>query len=283
MSKPSKNVKKKKIQSPKLGDKNQPYDKYALYKASVQAPDSDVVYLRDTYKELRGKLPKIMREDFCGTHAICCEWVKLDPAFQAVGIDLDAEPIEYGQKHYVAALPQDQQKRIQVLNKNVLDEGLPKADVIAALNFSYYIFKSRLLLRNYFKNSLRGLKPGGIFVVDCFGGSACQEANEEETYFEDEEFSYFWDQDYYDPVNNYAQFYIHFKRKGEKKREKVFSYDWRMWTIPEIREVMIEAGFKKAHVYWEGTTKKGDGDGKFVRVEKGEECESWIAYVVGEA
>ena len=52
------------------------------------------------------------------------------------------------------------------------------------------------------------------------------------TVFEEDDFSYFWDQDTYDPINNFAMFYIHFKRKGEKKIEKAFTYDWRMWTIP---------------------------------------------------
>ena len=46
---------------------------------------------------------------------------------------------------------------------------------------------------------------------------------------------------------------------------------------------MLEAGFSRTHVYWEGTTRAGDGDGKFKRVEKSaEECEGWVAYVAGE-
>ena len=105
------------------------------------------------------------------------------------------------------------------------------------------------------------------------------EPNEEETDHGD--VSYYWDQDSFDPVTNEAMFYIHFKRKGEKKREKMFTYDWRMWTIPEIREIMEEAGFKETRVYWEGTTEDGDGDGEFKAVTKGEDCEAWVSYVVG--
>ena len=54
-----------------------------------------------------------------------------------------------------------------------------------------------------------------------------------------------------------------------------------MWSIPEIRELLEEAGFKSSVVYWEGTDKDGDGDGEFYQVTEGEECESWIAYIVG--
>ena len=51
------------------------------------------------------------------------------------------------------------------------------------------------------------------------------------------------------------------------------------WYLYHISE---DAGYKKTHVYWEGTTKNGEGDGEFKRVEKGDDCSSWVAYVVGE-
>ena len=77
--------------------------------------------------------------------------------------------------------------------------------------------------------------------------------------------------------------YIHYKVKGVKKKYlNVFSYDWRMWSVPELRELMEDVGFTDTHVYWEGTTDDGEGDGEFKSVSQGEDCESWIAYIVGE-
>lgn len=260
--------------------KNKPFDKYLYYKKSVQSPETDVEFISDTYKELRGKDAKVLREDFCGTFSICCEWVKLKKSHTAIGIDLDPEPIHYGKNNYYSSLTEEQKSRVEVHEKNVMDSSLPKADVVSAQNFSYFIFKSRDVLRSYFENAYKTLNDDGLLIVDCFGGSQCQEANEEETDHGD--FSYFWDQDKFDPITNEALFFIHFKRKGEKKREKVFVYDWRMWSIPEIREVMEEAGFKTTHVYWEGTDKDGDGNGEFTQVESGEECESWVAYIAAE-
>ena len=75
-------------------------------------------------------------------------------------------------------------------------------------------------------------------------------------------------------------FYIHFQRTGEEKREKVFSYDWRIWSLAELKDILSEVGFSSSQVYWEGTDEDGDGDGLFTPTEKGEECESWIAYMV---
>ncbi len=257
------------------------FDKYHYYMNSVQSPEADAEFIRDMYKELRsGRRAQSLREDFCGTFAICCEWVKLDPSHKAVGVDLDPEPLQYGVKNHYSKLTEGQKKRLVTLQKNVLDKNLPKSDVIAAMNFSYFIFKTRPLIKEYFANCYKSLNPNGLFLVDCFGGAHCTEANEEETVHKS--FSYFWDQDSYDPLSNEAMFYIHFKRKGEKKREKVFTYDWRMWSIPELRDLMAEVGFKKTHVYWEGTDKDGEGDGVFTRTEKGEECQAWVAYVVGE-
>lgn len=255
------------------------FDKYYYYHSSVQSPANDVQFLERVYKELKDKKPKSLREDFCGTFSICCEWVKLNKDHVAFGIDIDSEPIEYGKKNYFSSLSEQQQSRLKVIESSVLDNGLPKADIVSAQNFSYFLFKKRSELLAYFKNAYAGTNNDGLFIVDCFGGSQCQESNEEET--EHESFSYFWDQDKFDPLTNEALFYIHFKRKGEKKREQVFTYDWRMWSIPEIRELLEEAGFKSSVVYWEGTDKDGDGDGEFYQVTEGEECESWIAYIVG--
>ena len=103
----------------------------------------------------------------------------------------------------------------------------------------------------------------------------------EETEHEDNNFSYFWDQENYDPITNHAMFHIHFRRHGEAKRKKVFSYDWRLWSIPELRDLLLEAGFSSVKVYWEGTDTEGEGDGEFTEAKVGEECESWIAYIVG--
>ncbi|MCB0342120.1 MAG: class I SAM-dependent methyltransferase [Pseudobdellovibrionaceae bacterium] len=260
--------------------KKEAFDKYFYYHASVQSSDTDVEFFEATYKQLKKKRATVFCEDFCGTFANSCSWVKRHKDNKAIGVDLDPEPIEYGKQHYLSELNKDQQKRVTIYNDNVLNPELPKADIIAGLNFSYFIFKTRQQLKDYLKSCHHRLKKDGVLFLDCFGGSQCQEPNEEET--EHDKFSYFWDQDSFDPVNNHAMFYIHFKVKGEKKRQKVFTYDWRMWSIPEIRDLLEEVGFKKVQVYWEGTDKDGEGDGEFKPVSVGEECEAWVAYIIAE-
>lgn len=257
------------------------FDKYYYYTESVQSPEEDVQFFQKVYRDYGGEPQAnlMMREDFCSTFRLCCEWVKLDERYKATGVDLDPETIAYGEANYKSALNPGQQDRIRLLQENVLTGDLPKADIVCATNFSYFIFKKREELLTYFKNCAATMNPGGVLILDCFGGSQCYEANEEETEHEDGGFSYFWDQDSFDPITNGAQFYIHFQREGEEKREKVFSYNWRMWSIPEIREILAEAGLTNFNAYWEGTDEDGEGDGEFTRTDVGEECESWIAYL----
>lgn len=258
--------------------KLEPFDKYFYYLASVQSPESDVSFMHDTYLQLRGKKPKVLREDFCGTFANCCSWVKLGRNYTAIGVDLDQEPLDYGTKHHWEKLSPGEQKRTSILRKNVLDPRLPTADVICALNFSYFCFKERPLMLKYFRSAYKRLAKDGMMIMDCFGGSKCYEANLEETEFS--KFSYFWDQDTFNPINNHCKFHIHYQRKGEPRRNRVFTYDWRLWSLPELSDILTEAGFSKVHIYWEGSDKKGEGNGVFTPSHVGEECESWIAYLV---
>ena len=259
--------------------KKLPFDKYEFYSKAVQSPGEDVKFYRRVYKKIRkGKSPVVLREDFCGGGAITCEWVKLDPTHKSCGLDLDQEPMNYGREHYVSKLSPKQKTRVALIKKDVLSPGLPSADIAVAVNFSYFFFKKREILKKYFDNVYKSLNYYGIFVVDIFGGTQCTDAIEDHT--KHKEFTYYWDQKNFDPISNEAYFEIHFRYK-RKKYEGVFAYDWRMWSIPEIREIMTEVGFQSTKVYWEGTDRKGRGNGEFTDVEKGESCLSWIAYIAG--
>ena len=258
-----------------------PFDKYWHYRHSVQSPDLDVRFMRKCYRQLKNKEPCWFREDFCFTFALSCEWVKLGKTHHSIAVDIKSAPLTYGKKHYLSLLKPEQKKRIHIRQANVLHyKSLVKVDIIGASNFSYFALKTRKDLKKYFQKCLTSLKPHGILILDCLGGGDCFSANEERT--DHKNFSYYWEQSGFDPISHHAIFYIHYKRKGEKKRHKVFTYDWRLWTMPELTDLLKEAGFKTSHVYWEGSDKNGEGNGRFTRRKKGEECDSWIAYIIAE-
>jgi hypothetical protein len=56
-----------------------------------------------------------------------------------------------------------------------------------------------------------------------------------------------------------------------------------LWTLPELKELLLEAGFSSVRVYLEGTdAETGEGTGEFELVERGEADPAWIAYLVAQ-
>lgn len=255
-------------------------DRYALYLHSVQAPSYDVKFFRRVYKSYFDEKPKILREDFCGTAAVCCHWVKGRPDCFGYGVDLDPEPLFWGEEHNLKALKAADRARVHLIQGDVRTAVTPKADVVAAQNFSYCTFKTRDALREYFRAALSQLADRGVLVLDLFGGYESIEDNREDV-VEYDEFDYVWEQAKFDPITHDSEFHIHFRFADGSELQRAFSYHWRLWTIPEVRELLLEAGFDRADVYWEGTDEDGDGDGVFRRQEQGESDPAWNAYVIG--
>jgi hypothetical protein len=257
-------------------------EKYRLYESSVQCAESDVEFLHEEYERYYGRKPVTVREDFGGTGSFSCDWVKQSDENEAWAVDLDSEPIRYGKENHFSKLNDEQQKRMHYIEGNVLDEYEFKTDIVVAFNFSYFIFKKRAVLLDYFKKVRASLKPDGAFFLDLFGGSDAREAMVEET--EHEDHTYFWDCDQYNPLTHECLYYIHFKtHKDNKKHNKVFVYDWRMWGPAELRDILEEAGFSDVYLYWEGEDEDGDGDGNFFITEEAENCESWVTYIGAKA
>ncbi|MEX0654137.1 MAG: class I SAM-dependent methyltransferase [Phycisphaeraceae bacterium] len=253
-------------------------DKYKLYQKAVQEPEHEVAFFDRIYRSMFKRTPKLLREDFCGTFAICCAWAK-KRGRTALGVDLDPEPLEWGRKHNLAKLPEEAQQRVTIYEQDVRKVNGFKAEVLSAQNFSFWIFHTRKELLDYFKAAHRNLAKEGILVMDMMGGPECLE--EEHT---DERnlngFTYVWEQARFNPITHSGTWNIHFEFPDDTRMEKAFTYDWRFWSIPEVRELLEEAGFSSSHVYWEGTDKHGDGDGVWRKTTNANSDPAWIAYIV---
>jgi len=257
-------------------------DRFALYEASVQEPEADCEFIRQAWRELKGRQPKSVREDFCGTAITAIEWVRQDPTHTAIGIDLDGPTLEVARKRIAERLKPADRARLRLVQEDVLEVAEEKVDCVLATNFSYYIFKERELLRRYFAAALAGLKRGGMLILDAYGGSDAFLAMEEPRDCEGG-FTYIWDQDYYSPVTGDVINHIHFEFEDKTRLEKAFTYEWRLWTLPEIRETLREAGFRDVTVYWEGTEPGTDeGNGEWSVTKTGEADKGWVAYLVAE-
>ena len=255
-------------------------DKYALYQRAVQEPEADIEFIDEIFKDRFGRKPHFLREDFCGTAYLACEWVKHDPANRSIGVDLDSESISWGMATNAKDLSKSQAERLTLHQGDVVDFRSKSVDVLVAFNFSYYSFKTRAQLLRYFEAAYGNLEQEGLFILDIYGGPEAQELVEETTVHDG--FHYLWDQDEFDPIHSRMACHIHFEVPTGERIERAFSYDWRLWTILEVREALDEAGFAATEVYWEGIEEdNNEGNGVFTLQETAENTESWIAYIVG--
>lgn len=258
------------------------YDRHVLYQRAVQAPDAEIDFVDDTFKELRGRRAKVLREDFCGTAFSSCEWVRRRSTNVAYGVDLDDDTLEWGRTHNIADLKAAQRRRLHLLHENVLTVRTPPVDIVLAMNFSYFLLADRSVLRSYFKHVRESLAAGGVFFMDCYGGhESYRETRDRRKISKD--ITYIWDQAKFDPITNMMTCHIHFHFSDGSKMNRAFTYHWRMWSLPEIREILAEAGFARSTVYWEGTDEKsGEGDGDFLPADHAEADPAWVCYIVAE-
>ena len=254
-------------------------DRHLLYEASVQDTESELEFVSETFEELTGRPLKRIREDFCGTANTACAWIREGEDHEAIGVDLDGDVLEWGRRHHASRLSNSQRKRLELIHGDVLSAETPPVDVVLAMNFSYYLFASRETLRGYFGRAREALVEDGVLFLDAFGGYDAHRELEERTEYDD--FTYVWDQASFDPIHHHMTCLIHFEFPDGSELKNAFEYHWRLWTLPEIRELLLEAGFSSATVYWEGTDEDtGEGDGIYSPSETGDADAGWICYLV---
>ena len=254
-------------------------DKYELYQLAVQSPEADVDFLRDTFKRIRRRKARHLREDFCGTALLSTEWVRDNKKNTAEGFDNDPECLEWGSEHNLGPLGKDA-SRVTLHLGDVRERGDVRPDIRVAFNFSFNILQAREELLAYFRLARKELAEGGIFAIDVHGGTEASDEVEEAKDI-DEGFTYIWDQAEYQPVTGRQQCYIHFEFKDGSRLDRAFSYVWRLWSMPELVDLLREAGFARVECYFEGDDPDSDeGNGIFERSDTGENCPSWIAYIL---
>ena len=256
-------------------------DPHILYENSVQAVESEIDFVDETFASLRGRKANFLREDFCGTANTSCEWVRRRDENYAIGVDLDEAVLQSGRKRHVANLTDHQCERLALVKADVIEVETPPQDIVLAMNFSYWIFKERARLRDYFANVHASLGEEGVFFLDCYGGYDASHVMKEHTKYKD--YTYTWDQAAYNPITGEILCHIHFKFKDGSRLKKAFTYDWRLWTVPEIHEILSEAGFAKVVVYWQGWDEdEEEGNGEFLPADDADADAGWISYIGAE-
>lgn len=139
------------------------------------------------------------------------------------------------------------------------------ADVLFVGNFSIGYCHTRSTLVAYLKRSRAALAPGGIFACDTYGGPSAfviGETRRRHPSRGHETIHYLWRHEEADPATGMVTNSISFdiERDGEiiAQLPRAFVYRWRLWSLPELRDAMLDAGFGKVEVYTEANIAPGE-------------------------
>lgn len=265
-------------------------DRLALYEAAVQSPEYDLDFIENVYRSRNGRRFTRLREDFCGTGRLALDWALRRPDHAAIGLDLDAPTLAWGRRQHLARVPRTVARRVTLLRRDVRTTTTPRVDVVVALNFSWWIFRERRELLRYFRAARASLKRGGMLIANTYGGTAVLEKQSERRGIEPTQgpdglrmpgFIYEWEQSYFNPLDHHVRCHIHFKFRDGSRMRRAFTYEWRMWMLPETQELLREAGFRDVDVWVEGWDHRHhQPSDHFRRRTRFENQLGWLAYVV---
>lgn len=198
-------------------------------------------------------------------------------------MDLDRDQLLWAKEHNVEA-DAGCAERVKLICRNVLelDEGgkdTGKSDVICAFNFSICYLFDRNDLVKYFKICHGTLKSDGIFFCDIFGGETSIKPDVTRRNLSNG-VKYEFQQVDYCPITNRSHFQMTFKFPDGSKLKEAFEYYFRIWTIPEIREALRDAGFSKTTVWFLDQSEDAPEDGTYEPTEATHQRESWHAFIV---
>lgn len=265
-------------------------DRHAFYEVAVQGVDWDLDFLERVWRYRNpGREPRLFREDFCSTAALATAWVLRGRERRAWGVDIDPEPLAWAREKRLKYV-REAAKRVTLVRGDVRAARKPLVDVACALNFSWWVFHDRADLVRYLRAARAGLARNGVLVMNLFGGGNAERPLTERTRKRAENapdgsmlpgFTYIWEHASFNPIDRRLLAYIHFELRDGRTLKRAFVYDWRMYTLPELRDAAHEAGFSHFEAWSEGYDAKARrGNGTLYRRTELDNSDTWIAYAV---
>ena len=216
-------------------------DIHDLYERCVQNPGALVPLIH----AIHGGSPKTLGEDFSGTGALSHAWVECSGAHHAVCVDLDRAAMTKHGDH----------PRIEKTAADVRTIAAP-CDALFVGNFSIGYFHTRAELVAYLGHTRSRLNGGGVFLCDTYGGETAYTiggVHRPTPMGDGRVCRYTWEQRHADPLTGMVTDVIHFRIEDAgvitHEFDEAFVYEWRLWSVPELRDAMRDAGFEATEVY----------------------------------
>ncbi|MBB6431415.1 class I SAM-dependent methyltransferase [Algisphaera agarilytica] len=238
-----------------------------IYEHAVQQPWAEAALLGRIYEAMNGgESAWLLREDFAGTCSVAASWCESHPERQAMAVELHGPTLRWAQRRHAHI------EDLHLVEADVMQIASPKVDLTAALNFSTFIYHDESALLGYLRHARKGLRPGGVFVMDVFGGPGAQRLGTQTRPADG--FTYQWEQRAFDPITHRIDCRIHFTLGDGHTIRSAFRYDWRLWTLPELRGLLSKAGFGQVEVWSEAK------NGRIGPAKRLPAAEDWVAYLV---
>lgn len=221
-------------------------NRFDLYELAAQAPVQQARFLA----ALHGAGATLLAEDFSGPAAIARAWLTLSPDHRAIAVDRDPEPLDHAAERLAQAHAGTMLDRLTLLNTDVIAAKY-RADIIAALNFALCELPTRPKLMTYLRHALFRLEARGILVADLYAGASAlvPGVTRQTIHTDDGPILYEWEQRHADPLTGLVTDAMHFTLPDGTTLRDAFLYHWRLWSIPELRDAMREAGFRRTEVH----------------------------------
>lgn len=195
------------------------------------------------------RTPLILREDFAGPASLSTAWIDRGPKRRAIAVDLDPEPLSHA--------PVSPRLVTRAMDVRRCRE---QADCVALFNFAICELHDRRSLLTYLTHLRRTvLRPGGVVILDIFGGLGALAPNEVRAtrHLPDRtRIGYTWRVDAVAPLTGMIDCSLHFvlprkaaRRGWQANWPDAFTYHWRLWTPAELREAFTQAGFSRIDAY----------------------------------
>lgn len=261
-------------------------DVFDCYELCVQSPRHVSAFLY----ALHGGAPLVLREDFSGAAAASLRWIRDglargDADTRALAVDLDGAALERARAKAGSAA-----HALRLVRADCLETtDREPCDVAWVGNFSIGYLHTRADLMRYLRATRERLAlgnggfGGGVLALDTYGGAgAFKLGGLDRTHpgRGHETIRYAWRHEEADALTGMVTNSISFRVEvaGEIVAEypRAFVYRWRLWSIAELREAMLEAGFASTEVYSDVRVAPGE---RPVPVRAGELSEDWIVVV----
>jgi len=220
-------------------------NRHDLYEICVQSPEDLAAVLR----AIHGGDHTALGEDFCGTAALSAAWIEQVDGGRSIAVDHDRETLARAPKHEAITL-------VAGDVRGDTDADTHRVDVLHVGNFSIGEWHTRADLLAYLRHARARLANDGIFVCDLYGGEtafATGVIDREIPLPDGRTVHYAWEQREADAVTGMVVNAIHFQVCRDLRVEidlpDAFTYHWRLWSVPELRDAMTEAGFAGTEVW----------------------------------